>query len=387
MQRLALNNMNSAMQTRVKCLIVDDLEDNILALTALLRSDDVEVLPARSGTQALELLLVHDFALALLDVQMPDMDGFELAEIMRGNERTRSVPIIFVTAAPRDHYRLFKGYESGAVDFLYKPIESHILRNKADVFFQLARHKQQLALELRERTETLRLNEIFTAALGHDLRNPLSTIVMGAHVLNAHSDAKVRDMATRMLANGKRMTRMIEDMLDFARARQGGGIVLKRESVDLGALIARLVPELQATFPERRIDVRQDGDLAGDWDAVRLAQVVSNLISNALQHGDGGEPVELYLEGTHGAVLLAVSNAGSIPAEVLPHVFSPFRGRRREPGRDEGLGLGLYIVQQIVHAHAGTVEVDTNVPQRTRFLVRIPRGGNVQAGQLHGAVR
>ena len=99
-------------------------------LSALLRRDDVEVLTARSGSEALELLLVHDVALALLDVQMPEMDGFELAELMRGSERTRQVPIIFVTAAARDQHRLFKGYESGAVDFLYKPIEPHILREQ-----------------------------------------------------------------------------------------------------------------------------------------------------------------------------------------------------------------------------------------------------------------
>ena len=130
----------------MKCLLVDDLEENLLALSALLRRDDVEVLEARSGAEALELLLAHDVALALLDVQMPDMDGFELAELMRGSERTRHVPIIFVTAGARDQHRLFKGYEAGAVDFLYKPIEPHILQNKADVFFQLHRQKQQLAL-------------------------------------------------------------------------------------------------------------------------------------------------------------------------------------------------------------------------------------------------
>ncbi len=166
-----------AIKAGVKCLLVDDLEENLLALSALLRRDDVEMLLARSGAEALELLLSHDVALALLDVQMPEMDGFELAELMRGSERTRHVPIIFVTAGARDQHRMFKGYESGAVDFLYKPIEPHILRNKADVFFQLYRQKQQLVRELHERTETLRLNEMFTAVLGHDLRNPLSAIL------------------------------------------------------------------------------------------------------------------------------------------------------------------------------------------------------------------
>ncbi len=114
----------------MKCLLVDDLEENLLALSALLQRPDLEILTARSGSEALELLLVHDVALAFLDVQMPEMDGFELAELMRGSERTRQIPIIFVTAGARDRHRLFKGYESGAVDFLFKPIEPHILQNK-----------------------------------------------------------------------------------------------------------------------------------------------------------------------------------------------------------------------------------------------------------------
>src|SRR5262245_13845643 len=135
--------MSLFMQPAVKCLLVDDLEENLLALSALLHRPDVELLTARSGKEALELLLVNDVALALLDVHMPEMDGFELAELMRGTERTRHVPIIFVTAAARDQYRSFKGYELGAVDFLYKPIEPHVLQSKADIFFQLYRQKQQ----------------------------------------------------------------------------------------------------------------------------------------------------------------------------------------------------------------------------------------------------
>ncbi len=118
-------------QPSVTCLIVDDLEENLIALAALLDEPGIAVLRARSGAEALELLLVHPVALALLDVQMPEMDGFELAELMRGSERTRHIPIIFVTAGAGDQRRIFKGYESGAVDFLLKPIEPHVLKNKA----------------------------------------------------------------------------------------------------------------------------------------------------------------------------------------------------------------------------------------------------------------
>src|SRR6185503_4985744 len=181
-------------------------------MAALLRQDDVEILCAGSGTEALDLLLQHDVALAFLDVQMPEMDGFQLAEFMRGSERTRHVPIIFVTAGSRDQYRQFQGYEAGAVDFLYKPIEPHILKSKAEIFFQLHRQKQQIAHELRERTETLRLNEMFVAVLGHDLRNPLNAMIMSAHVLQrASQEVTVREAAGRILSSGNRMTRMIED--------------------------------------------------------------------------------------------------------------------------------------------------------------------------------
>src|SRR5665213_1782790 len=174
---------SNRMSRIVKCLLVDDLPENLLALSELLRQEDVEILEARTGNEALEILLVHDVALALLDVQMPDMDGFELAELMRGSARTRHVPIIFVTAGARDQHRMFKGYESGAVDFLYKPVEPQILQNKAAVFFQLDRQRRQLDHELRERTETLRLNEMFTALLAHDLRNPLNAILTSAHLV------------------------------------------------------------------------------------------------------------------------------------------------------------------------------------------------------------
>jgi signal transduction histidine kinase/DNA-binding response OmpR family regulator len=130
---------------RVKCLLVDDLEENLVALRALLADENVELFSARSGVDALELMLQHDFGLALVDVQMPSMDGFELAELMRGSERTRQTPIIFLTAGAWNRERIFKGYESGAVDFMFKPIEPRILRSKVRVFVELNRQKLQIA--------------------------------------------------------------------------------------------------------------------------------------------------------------------------------------------------------------------------------------------------
>jgi two-component system sensor histidine kinase/response regulator len=358
-----------------KCLLVDDLEENLLALSALLARHDVQVLTARSGSEALELLLVHDVALALLDVQMPDMDGFELAELLRGSERTRHIPLIFVTAGAREQHRQFKGYESGAVDFIYKPIEPHILKNKADVFFQLYRQRQALALELNDRTETLRLNEMFTALLAHDLRSPLSAILASAHLLQRRSsDQAALETAARIITSGKRMARMIEDMLDLARARLGGGILVKREAMDFKALVERVLREHQAAAPDRPIEACYSGTFDGHWDSERVAQVASNLIGNALKHGSATAPVEVRLDGTQAdCVVLVVKNPGTIPPAILPHLFDPFRGGQREPGRGEGLGLGLYIVSQIVQAHDGVVDVETGNGDETAFQVRLPR--------------
>jgi signal transduction histidine kinase len=357
----------------VKCLIVDDREENLLVLEALLRRDDVQVLKADSGPRALDLLLSHDVALALLDVQMPEMDGFELAELMRGRERTRNIPIIFVTAGAQDQRRMFKGYDSGAVDFLYKPIEAHILASKADVFFQLYRQKLQLAEELHERTQTLRLNEMFTAVLGHDLRNPLNAILTAAQLLEQYSnDEMVKKTSTRMLSSARRMSRMIEDMLDLARARLAGGIPLNRERADLAALVQRVIQEHQATTGAP-ITLTAHGRTDGQWDPDRFAQATSNLLGNALQHGTSGEPIDVTLDGrADSCVVLAVTNAGTIPPDLMPEIFNPFRGGRRVSTRGEGLGLGLYIVQQIVVAHQGRIDVRSS-DTHTVFQLTLPR--------------
>jgi two-component system sensor histidine kinase/response regulator len=369
-----MNGTRKAALPPVKFLLVDDLEDNLLALSALLRDLDVEILVARSGQEALELLLQHDVALALLDVQMPEMDGFELAELMRGAERTRHVPIIFVTAGVRDSHRHFRGYEAGAVDFLYKPIDPHILRSKAEVFHQLHRQRQQLDAHLAEMAETLRLNEVFAAVLGHDLRNPLSAIVASAHVLRQSQDELARNMGQRVLSSGRRMARLIEDLLDFSRARLAGGITVRPEPGDLGDITRRVLQAHQATTPDRRIVLTQEGSLRGHFDGERVAQMASNLVGNALQHGADRGEISVHLDGRDGTRLrFSVSNPGEIPAALREVIFEPFRGRMEEDdSRGGGLGLGLYIVQQLARAHGGEVLV-TSGGGTTSFTVALPR--------------
>ncbi len=352
----------------VKFLLVDDTAENLVALAALLRRDGLELLMARSGAEALELLLVHDIALAILDVQMPEMNGLELAELMRGMERTRHVPIIFLTAGARDPQRVFQGYEAGAVDFLFKPIDPHVLRSKADIFFQLHRQKAELA-------HNLRMNEMFVGILGHDLRNPLNSIVTGAHLLGRQiTDEAPRRTLSRMASSAGRMKDMIEQLMDLTRARLAGGVgfVRTRRPVDIAELVQRAADELRPGAADREISVGATGECRTFGDAPRLLQVFSNLLSNAVQHGAPGSSISVVVEGRGDDVVVRVRNQGVIPREILPKIFDPFRGARSSSG-SRGLGLGLFISQEIVKAHGGTIDVRSTDEDGTTFSMIFPK--------------
>ncbi len=350
----------------IKFLIVDDIEENLVALEALLRREGLTILKARSGHEALELLLVHEVALAFLDVQMPEIDGFELAELMRGAERTKHVPIIFVTAGARDQERMFRGYETGAVDFLFKPIDPRILKGKADVFFELSRQRAELS-------RALSLNEMFVGVLGHDLRNPLSAIVTGADLLRVQlTDPRQQQVLKRMVSASARMTTLIEQLLDLTRARLAGGIGGGvRERVDVAEQVRRTVEELRGAHPERAVVVEALGDTRVMGDPSRVLQLFSNLIGNALQHGTAGSEITVRLDGAEGEVTVKVENEGTVPAELLPTLFDPFR-RRGTPSKSGGLGLGLYIAQEIAQSHGGRI-VAESCDGRTTFVVRLGR--------------
>ncbi len=364
----------------VKFLLVDDREENLVALEALLRRDGVDILQARSADEALELLLVHDVALALLDVEMPDMDGFALAELMRGAERSRRVPIIFVTANPIEHHRVFQGYYAGAVDFLVKPIDPHILRHKTETFYELEKQRQLLA-------GTLRLTETFVAALGHDLRSPLQAVLTGCMlILESTQEPLTKTGAERLYASCQRMARMVDDLSDLARVRLADGIAIERHPCDAAALVRRVVAELKVAHPARVISIAPAGNMKASWDVGRIERVVSNLVGNALVHGREGGAVDVAVTGDDDSVEISVHNGGAIAPALVPHLFDPFREGPGPRTRHRGLGLGLYIVQQIVGAHGGKVTVATDESNGTTFRVRLPRqlGRDDAAPERHG---
>src|SRR5580700_6262598 len=233
----------------VHFLLVDDLEENLLSLEGLLRRDGLVPLKARSGTEALELLLQYDVALAILDVQMPEMDGYELAELMRGTERTRRVPIIFLTAGAADRQRRFRGYETGAVDFLNKPIEPDILRSKASVFFELYQQRHQIAAQRDELKayagalmEADRRKDEFLATLAHELRNPLAPIRNALEVMRLTGDDPETVAQARLIMEEQvnHLVRLVDDLLEVSRITRGK-IELRKEPIELAAIIRHAV--------------------------------------------------------------------------------------------------------------------------------------------------
>ncbi|MGF6606543.1 two-component system sensor histidine kinase/response regulator [Paraburkholderia sp. WSM4175] len=367
----------------VKILIVDDIVHNITALEALLARPDVAVLVADCGTAALDLLLKHEVALAILDVNMPGMNGFELAALMRGSPRTSHVPIIFLTATAQDASRTFRGYEAGAVDFLYKPFDPRILQSKVDVFVQLEQQKRQLAAQLVTTRQMLEANEMLMAVLSHDLRTPLGAVLASAeYLMRTAADQQAATVASRVKNSSLRMARMVDQLMNLARL-QGGRLPLQPRSIELATLCRSVIDEFASQKSGKQIVFACTGNTAGAWDTDLVWQAVSNLVSNALHHGASEGDIGVEVDGdAEDCVRLKVSNRGTIPAEVFPHLFKAFVSNGNGARSREGLGLGLHIVQQIARMHGGDVSVVSTDESGTTFTIELPRTVALQRGAL-----
>jgi signal transduction histidine kinase len=231
---------------------------------------------------------------------------------------------------------------------------------------------------LRIAQETAQLREQFIAILGHDLRSPLSSIVLASQRLIARKDApeELTKLVQRILRSANRIGRMVDDLLDFARTRLGGGMPITPAPIaDLALFFGQVVEEVGTAHPERRIDLEVDPATSASWDPDRIAQVLSNLIGNALTHSPAGTAVRVSARGDGDLVLVEIHNLGSpIVPELLGKIFEPFqRGIDANTGVKSGLGLGLYITETIVQAHGGVITVSSSAEEGTTFTVRLPR--------------
>jgi len=374
---------------RARILIVDDLPEKLLVYSTLLENLDAEVVQAHSGTEALKLVLEGSFAVILLDVNMPDMDGIETATLIRGHRNGRHTPIIFITAYA-DEMQTARGYALGAVDYILSPIVAPVLRTKVQVFVDLyTAHaalelaNEELETRVKQRTAELeqlsRLKDEFLATMSHELRTPLNAIFGWVTLLRTRRlDEATQERALETIErNARAQKRLIEDLLDVSRIVTGK-VALEIIPVDprrvVEAALETMAPAAQAKgitlVPLLDVGV---ASVRGDF--ARLQQIVTNLLSNAIKFTPSGGRVEVRLSHRDSEAEISVTDTGQgIKPEFLPLVFDRFR---QEDGsisrRHGGLGLGLAIVRHLVELHAGSVEAFSEGEGRgSRFTVRLP---------------
>jgi signal transduction histidine kinase len=363
--------VNSA-SWRPTVLLVDDHPGNLTALEAVLAPLHLTLVLAHTGQEALELVAQHDFAVVLLDLRMPGLDGAETASLIRERHPNRHPPIIMLTAHVPDVREIRKSYACGVVDFLQKPFVPEVLTAKVSVFAEIAEQREKL--RRYEQALRKRFEQQLVGIVSHDLRAPLNVILLSAEVALRGADvtqASQRSFETIKSAAG-RAGRLIHDLLDYTQVLYGSELPIKRANFALLELAQQIVDELKVSYPHREILIEHRGSTQGRWDPDRLAQAITNLITNAAAYGSDA-PITLRVVGDEREVGLDLHNWGTpIPEDLWSELFQPLKRGKTHPGRGS-IGFGLFIVHEIVRAHGGSVAVDSASDRGTTIGFRIPR--------------
>jgi signal transduction histidine kinase len=370
----------------VKILIVDDLQEKLLVYETILTDLGQNLIMASSGEAALKLVLQHDFAVILLDVNMPGLDGFETAKLIHGRKKSAHTPIIFLTAS-NDEPLITQGYASGGVDYLPVPIIPEILRAKVKVFIELFQMRKQAASQAKESARRIAAEEAdrrkdeFMCMLAHELRNPLAPIRNATQLLQLIGPKdpqleQLRDIVDRQV---KHMSRLIDDLLDTTRL-SNGQILLRKERCDLVNIVRQTAEDYKSIFDNIKVHLEVNVPDAPLWisgDQTRLIQSIGNLLHNAHKFTEPGGIVSINLknivESQMAEIIVRDSGIGIEP-KILPYIFDVFR--QAEQGLDRnrgGLGLGLSLVKGLVKLHNGDVSVvNHGINKGAEFIIRIP---------------
>jgi signal transduction histidine kinase len=392
--------------TGASVLLVDDHPANLLTLEAVLEPLGCNLVRANSGHEALSRVLDREFAVLLIDVMMPGLNGLETAELIRGRAATRHVPIIFLTALEPASQLVSQAYARGAVDYLVKPFDPEILRSKVSVFVELflkaqelkaqtelAQRREREALENRKlyeiergaRTdaeEVARAREDAIAVVSHDLRNPMASIAANAGLLRRKLEANPPEgtlaRVDAIQRAVERMSSLVGDLLDTARIRSGR-LALEFRDVNIVALIRQAAEVFASTFAERQqlLELNLPAQAALVLcDRGRILQVLSNLLGNASKFSPPESTSSIELSIQPDEVTIAIRDSGrGIPEQHMPHIFEPYWRAAQE--RREGLGLGLAIAKGIVEAHGARIWAESRLGAGTQFyftLRRVPDG-------------
>lgn len=390
-----------------KILIVDDRPANLYAMEHILSGLDAELFKADSGNEALKLTLHHEFALNLLDVQMPGMDGYEVATLLRERKATVAVPIIFVTALNTDEQHAVRGYEAGAVDYVFKPVNPDILRSKVNVFLKLYRQHRELNEEIvwRERIEARladmldrerlaltamkeaaekadsanRTKSEFLAKMSHELRTPLNSIIGFTELMiDDATDPPGKKRARRLEKvhrNSKNLLALINDILDISKI-EADRLTLDHAEVDIAALVLECTELIRPLLNSDCVELRcrVDETVAGvfRWigDAIRLRQIVTNLLSNAAKFTDSGH-IELRVKTDAGSLVIEVEDTGiGIATEHLSAIFDEFEQvDSSSTRRVGGTGLGLSICRKLCTLMGGEIVAASTLGVGSSFTV------------------
>lgn len=372
----------------LKILLVDDRRENIFSLKSLLADVNAELYSAFSGAEALNLMVEHEFALAILDVQMPEMDGFELAELMRGAEKTKDIPIIFVTAASVNSGFQFRGYECGAVDFLNKPIDPLVFKCKVQVFIELAEQRRLLKLQVKELEVSKRaaeaaketaekankLKSTFLANMSHEIRTPLGALMGFAELLKLSDKAEDRAAyADVIIRNGKALVQLIDEILDLSKVESGH---LETEILSFSPrnliqeITALLTPVAEKKNLQMKLEIHKSVPERMGSDPLRFRQIMTNLIGNAIKFTQTGVVfVRMNYEygeiGLKPRLVIEVEDTGiGISKENRLRLFQPFsQGDQSVSRRFGGTGLGLVLSKKLAKLLGGDVELLRSEPE------------------------
>jgi signal transduction histidine kinase len=382
---------------RVNILLVDDQPANLVALEAMLQGLGQNLIKAESGREALRWLLTHEFAVILLDVKMPEMDGFETAELIRQRDKSRHIPILFLTAGDSTQTQAVRGYAVGAVDYLVKPVVPEFVRSKVAVFVELAKknellrrqakllaESEQAALELAETRAELvrdlehknRELESFSYAVSHDLRAPLRRIDSFSRAVLESQGDRLDEAGQRFLSRvreaSRHMSQLIDDVLHLSRVTRAD---LRDQEVDLSSIASLILTRLQESEPERKVEakVRPGVLVTGDSQLLKIA--MENLLGNAWKF-TAREPesrIEFGMMQAGGeATYFVRDNGAGFDMTYTDRLFGPFQ-RLHPQGEFPGNGIGLATVQRIIHRHGGRVWAEGLVGQGATFYFTMGR--------------